>query len=497
MGVIRRQSAFSSVAIYAGILFGFVLSLYIYPKYLAPDEIGLVKVLVDIAKLISPFLLLGVPSTFVKYYPYFKNSKETAGAFRLLSLLISGFGALLSLILFVAMKPYLESTFTNKAPLLAEFFEWIPILFFLIGGITLLRAFYRSDLNITLPNVYEGIVLRIFMIASILIYFYLDLEVQWLVYLYMMAHALALFGLGLGYYRSGNLRLSTNLKSIEPALRKEMFYFGLFVIANALSGSMIINIDSWMLASLSGLKSAGIYSIAMSIGIIIELPKRSITQIAVPVLANSWKNGNLANIRDVYHKTSLNQMITGGMIFILVWINVDDLFRLIPNGEVYSQGKWVVFYIGLAKLFSISLGANIEILQVSNFYRYSLLTRVLLVVTAVLTNLYFIPLYGITGAAIATAITFFSNNVILYLLLLIKLRIQPFKWVNLIAFFWLLIILSLGIYLPVSFEHPIWNMLARTAVVGAVFVGVLLRFQFSNDLREFLILGLKKLGIRL
>ena len=67
MGVIRRQSAFSSIALYAGIGLGFVLSLFVYPRYLKSEEIGLVRVLVDMAKLVSPFLLLGVPNTCLLY----------------------------------------------------------------------------------------------------------------------------------------------------------------------------------------------------------------------------------------------------------------------------------------------------------------------------------------------------------------------------------------------------------------------------------------------
>ena len=251
-----------------------------------------------------------------------------------------------------------------------------------------------------------------------------------------------------------------------------------------------------MLASLSGLSAAGVYSIALSIGIIIELPKRSLTQIAVPVLANAWKNQNMNNVQDIYHKTSLNQLITGGILFVLVWTNIDDLFMIIPNGDIYSEGKWVVFFIAISKLFAISTGCNLEILQVSDHYRYSLWTKLLLIGVAIATNLYFIPLYGITGAAIATAISFFSNNVILYLVVWIKLGLQPFKPANLFAIFWLSLIFLIVYYLPLPFDAPILKMALRIALTGAMFLFVLLRFKFSDDLRELVEMGMKKIRKR-
>lgn len=496
MGVIRRQSAFSSVSLYAGIGLGFILSLYIYPQFLETEEIGLVRVLVDMAKLISPFLLLGVPGTFVRYYPYFSNDDKVLASFRYLSLLVSGVGTIFALLLFYFLEPVLVASFAENSPLLGEFFVWLPILIFLLGGVSLLRAYYRSDYNITIPNVYEVIVLKFLFIGAVLVYFYMDLTVEWLVYMYILAHALIFLGLLITYARGGRLRLNKDLSLIDPELRKEMIPYGLFVIANMVSGSMIVNIDSWMLASLSGLSATGIYAIALSIGMVIELPRRSITQIAVPVIANAWKNNNMGNIRDIYHKTSLNQLIAGGVIFILVWTNVDDLFRLIPNGELYSAGKWVVFFIGISKLFSIATGCNIEILQVSEHYRYSLWTRILLIATAIVTNLYFIPRYGITGAAVATAITFFSNNIILFLIVWFKLGLQPFKRTNLYALLWLGVIYLITVYLPYPFELPLVLMALRTVVVGGMFLAILLRFDFSEDLRQFVLLGLKKAGLR-
>ncbi|MBT3646696.1 MAG: oligosaccharide flippase family protein [Flavobacteriales bacterium] len=497
MGIIRREGALSSVVIYLGIVLGFVLSLFVYPKYLATEEIGLIRVLLDLSGIIVPFMLLGVQNTYVKYHPYFKNSPDQLGAFQLLSMLIPGLGAVLGLGVFYILKPFLISTVASNSPLLVEYIDWLPALIFMISGAKLIRAYFRSEFNITISNFYESIFLRLGYITTVLVYFYLDLGVQWLVYLFILTYALVFISMIISYLSRNTVRINSNFKAIDKEKRREVFSYGLFAILNVLSGSMIIKIDSWMISSLAGLGATGIYAIALALGNVIELPRKSITQISVPVISNSWKNGNMANIRDIYHRTSLNQFIASGLIFTLVWLNIQDLFDLIPNGDVFRQGVWVVFFIGLAKIFSSATGINNEILLVSDHYRYSLAIRLLLVVTAIITNLYFIPIYGITGAALATSISILSNNLLLFLFVWVKLKMQPFKVDNLYALIWLSLIFFVAWLVPIEFDYPLINIVMRSALILVMFVFIVMRMRFSEDLKEMVLLSLKKVGIKL
>ena len=98
-----------------------------------------------------------------------------------------------------------------------------------------------------------------------------------------------------------------------------------------------------------------------------------------------------------------------------------------PNGEIYAPGKWVVFYIGLSKLFDMATGVNQEIVGTSKYYKIDLLFYIFLAVIAVITNLIFIPKFGITGAAMASAISIFLFNTIRFFFLLYVFRIQPFS----------------------------------------------------------------------
>lgn len=466
MGIIKKESFASSIALNVGMILGFVLILFIYPKYLTVEEFGLIRVLIDMATILSPYVLLGIPNTFVRYYPFYSDDAQRLSLLRFYSLLIPSIGAILFLLLYYLAKPYLIKSFSEQSALLVSFLDTIPVLVYLSAGIQLIRAYYRSELDITTPNIYESVIIRVLFGLSAMLYFYLKLDVAWLVYLFVLSHFIVFVFLFGGFLRKHSFRVSAK-HEIDRKEKKELASFGFFVVANSLSSQVVLRIDSWMLSAMAGLAANGIYGIALQMGTVIDFPKRTFSQISTPVIAKLFKQENWNEIRSIYHKTSINQTLIGGFIFILVWINAVDIFRIIPNGAQYAEGIWVLLFIGLSKLFSIATGSTMEILQVSRYYRYSVAVTWSLVITAILTNLWLIPIYGITGAAIASAIAQFGNNFFLLILVWVKLKMSPFKINNLYA--WLFLgALFVGFNWLNFSDNPYLNISIKSALLSFI-----------------------------
>ena len=115
------------------------------------------------------------------------------------------------------------------------------------------------------------------------------------------------------------------------------------------------------------------------------------------------------------------------LIFYVIWINLDALFAVIPNGADYRGGAGVVLILGLAKVMNSSLSIGTDIPNYSRYYALSLLLAVVLTVGAIVLNIKLIGIWGIDGAAAATL---FSYG--LYFLLLLafigwRLRVGVFS----------------------------------------------------------------------
>mgnify|MGYP004150682039 CR=1 FL=1 len=66
---------------------------------------------------------------------------------------------------------------------------------------------------------------------------------------------------------------------------------GILDIEEIISGFgniIILNIDILMVSALLGLSNTGIYTTAFYIGIIIEMPRRAISQISLPIISNHF-----------------------------------------------------------------------------------------------------------------------------------------------------------------------------------------------------------------
>ena len=180
-----------------------------------------------------------------------------------------------------------------------------------------------------------------------------------------------------------------------------------------------------MLGHYLKIENVAFYTVAFFMASLIEIPARSILQIVKPLLAKAWSEGDVTEIATLYRKTSINQMIIGLLLFIGIWMSIDDVLTFVP--EKYQGIQNVFFYVGLAKLINVSAGVNGTIILTSDKYRFDLYINLFLILVTVITNLYFIPKYGIEGAAMATTLALFIHNMVKTLILYSFYKIQPFQ----------------------------------------------------------------------
>ena len=111
---------------------------------------------------------------------------------------------------------------------------------------------------------------------------------------------------------------------------------------------------------------------------------------------------------------SLHQFIAGLFVLFLIWINIDFLFALLPNGEIYRLGKWAVLILAIGRLVYSTLDVSLTALSYSKYYYYSLGFTIFLAGLSIALNRWFIPIWDINGAALANVLSY-----LVYFLLLL------------------------------------------------------------------------------
>jgi len=151
--------------------------------------------------------------------------------------------------------------------------------------------------------------------------------------------------------------------------------------------------------------------------------------------------------------------------------------------EVYTQGKYVVLILGLAKVLNMTFGVNGHIVKVSKYYRFDTVLSAGLAIFTVITNLILIPIYGVEGAASATAISILIFNLIRFGFVYRKMGIQPFTSKSVVALFVLGFVFFLGVLLP-KLENVYLDTFYRSAVL-MIFMTLLVYFlKISEDINQ-------------
>jgi Osmosensitive K+ channel histidine kinase len=156
-----------------------------------------------------------------------------------------------------------------------------------------------------------------------------------------------------------------------------------------------------------------------------------------------------------------------------------------PKGEVFRNGKWVVFIVGVTKLYDLATGINSQILLNSKFYRFSLIAIFLLSILAIASNYLLIPRFGIEGAAAATLISIFLFNSLLLGFIYMKFKIQPFS-LQTLKLLLLVALLYIGMSFFPEISNPFLSIGVKTIILTCLFVGFVYFTRISEDINELI-----------
>ena len=279
-----------------------------------------------------------------------------------------------------------------------------------------------------------------------------------------------------------NKRLTFSLQFNKSDL-KDQFKYGLYVITGGGAAILVSRFDMLMIEHYLDLKQVAYYGLAFFIGSVIKVPSRSISSISSPLIAKSFEENNLSNIQSIYSKSSINLFIMGAVIFLCILLNIDDILSILP--DKFSQGKIVVLFIGAAQLVNLVAGLHGLILIHSSYYKSIVYFNLFLFLITFFTNLIFIPMYGINGAALATFISILIFNAVRMIYVYKKMNFQPFSTKTAITFLMIVVIYFGLYYIPLT-SMPLVNIVIKSLVACLLVAFTVQYFKLSDDISSLI-----------
>ncbi len=484
MGIVKRQFFKASAATYVGVALGYLNVTILFPYFCTPEQLGLYRVVINMATMFAAIAYMGTPQAIIKQFPFFNKKGQAKEFYGLLTLMF-----LATLFISFSLLYFLEDTvisfFEDKSPEVGEYYYYSVFIAFSLAIYVLFISNVRLIKRIAFPAFLKDVFLRLIIMGSI---FLLGFEIinfsQFIMLLCGAYLSIALIGV-LYSFKLVPFEVSLNINKLKKADIRDTLNFSLITFLASVSNIIIMNADSLMISALSkeGLADTGIYTIAFFIGSTLDIPRRIINLVTGPMIAEYWVDGSMEKIKEAFKETSVNSLIIGCFIFGVIWINLDSIYQLIPNSEIYIKGINVVLFILLARLFEMSCSISPNILTQTRLYVYNLPLAILLVILTVGLNYLLIPEYGIIGAGFATMASVIIYNTLKLIIIQLAFKMHPFEP----ATFKILLLFGLNLlifYMVPSFENIFVAIGLNSLIFSLIFILPTYFFKFSKGFNQ-------------
>ena len=490
MGVIAKQSIKNLFSSYMGFIIGGIYTAILVPQIFSTslDEWGSAKLLLSYAMVMMPWVQLSFPGVIIKFFPN-QNKAENS---KLLSLIL--FWLSITILFSTLIINFFPHIFYNDEA--TDLFKSnvnfiIPIL---IGAVIfeLLSALSRAKLRSILPIFLKEFVLRLYFLIIIVLYGFKLLDFDNFIALFSVSYIIIIIPLLVNLLRTAELKVSFSFKYIFSKDRKNIYRYAFFLLLNTGAAALLLNIDSIMISRMIGIGDITIYTTWFFLATILLLPTRAITSIASTVISENMQKNNLDTVNLIYKKTSITPFIFSLLLFILISFNIDLISLFF--GKVFSDGKYVFFFIALGNLSYTISSVNGTIISLSKYYHYDIIFQSLMIIAIIITNYILIPIYGVVGAALATFLSVFLINTIRFIFVYFKFGMHPFS-IDTIKILAIGVFSVLGIYL-LGYQTSVVTNIIISATYSLAYIFVVYQLHISEDYNGLINQALKKIKLR-
>lgn len=485
MGVVLKQSFNNTLILFLGFAIGGINVLFLYTNFLHEDYFGLITFLLSTAVILMPLLSFGMQGTIIKFYSSYKTKLER-DTFLTNTLFIPLFVIIPLAFIGSYFYEYITNKLSSENILIKDYTYLIFIVAVFMGYFEVFYCWSKVQLKSVFGNFIKEIFVRFSVTILLFLVYFKVLSNEQFIYTVVAVYGvrmLIMFWYALKVYKPKFiLKFSANLK--------EILSFSSYIIIAGSAGGILLEIDKVMIPQTEQIAQVAYYAVGIYIASVVAIPTRAMQQITNPITAKELNNNNLNEVETLFKQTSINLLVVGGLFFLIINLNIADLYAIINKPE-YTNGIVIVLIVSVAKLIELALGTANAILVNSKYYKTFFYLSLLMALSVYLLNKWLIGLMGIKGAALATLIVVLIYSILKILFINYKFKIQPFSLKTLILTLIVGGLFYIFSFLEIDF-HPIINILIKSSILVIIYAFLVKFLKISNDFNDLFGKLLKK-----
>ncbi|MEN8185629.1 MAG: polysaccharide biosynthesis C-terminal domain-containing protein [Bacteroidota bacterium] len=480
MGIVLNQTYKNTLIIFLGFAIGGINVLFLYTHFLQEDYYGLITFLLSTANILMPLLVFGMQHTVVKFFSSYEDRIHRDNF--LITTIFLPLLIIIPLALFGAfIYDKIAGILSQENEIIKKYTYLIFLIAVFMGYFEVFYAWSRVQLKSVFGNFVREVFARVSVSVLLIMVFFKWITNEEFIYAITIVYFLrlliiVLYALLLYTPKTKHYQLPDNIK--------EILSFSFYIILAGSAGTILLEIDKFMIPQLEQIAKVAYYAVGVYIASVIAIPNRAMQQIINPITAKEINNNNLPEVEKLYKQSSINLLIAGGLLFLLINLNVTELYELINKPE-YAIGIPVVMIISFSELIKLATGTNGAILTNSKYYKIFFYFSIAMALSVIVLNRYLIELMGIEGAALATLIVVFVFSLIKIAYVQKKLNMQPFSTKTLVILAIILVLFL--IFFKIDFtDNSILNIIIKSVLISLIYITMILKFKISEDLNQMI-----------
>ena len=459
-------------------------------RYLGADDYGLFSLVETIFGIIAVIAGLGLAQGIPRYIPYYKEKQEL-GLLKGYKRFVFSTGLASSLLFGVALFLLADTIagFFNVPESFGFLLQIVAVAIPLKTINGLLKKTFLAEKDVFYYKFSDKFVEQGLLLVGLGIVWWYELSLLYLVIVFTASFAASLL-FNAAVYRIKFHKKTTATSTYE---KKRWIYFSLPLLLTGMFGYLISWSDNLIIGIYLTPAELGIYAVAYSLAKALTFGSSALSAMFLPVVSELFAKKNYQGIQDVFKKTT--SWVFGATLpaFLIILFYTEEILYLLFGAE-YVTGSLALTILAIGMLINLATVFATSLLTMDEKTKPLFYVKILVTTINVLLNIALIPLIGIEGAAITSAISITLQSII-FLYLSRKYHAFSFDYTYLTKFVAAgipAILLSVLLFeLTIPFYAKL--VLAGAAYIGLYTLFLILLKTFDEEDKRILQLVFKKL----
>jgi O-antigen/teichoic acid export membrane protein len=375
---------------------------------LAPELVGQYDYSRALLLFVGAIALFGMQQSVIFYSGFFSaqnNLGQIRQVYKTMFLLVVGLSVGLNALLYV-LGPIISALgFKPIGSLVYQTFTGILFYAITMLNIDVLRAIDKIYISELFRNIFRYLIFFLGVIALVIIG-----QPQWLVSVFLGSFvllALASTGMLIVYFNQPQLKEFKPSPSISArAILKRSAPMAI----SAASFLLMQSFDVLMLKQFENYTVVAIYSVAVKLTLLLSVALASVNAVLAPKIAEDYNQGDKKALAAKIKKSTRLIFVSTAPAIVILALGADWILSWFGSAYVAAKSPLLILLLGQAvNTLCGSVGVYLNMTSKQKVFQWIVASALVLNVAL---NAYLIPIYGMIGAAWATAASMMAWNII-------------------------------------------------------------------------------------